>query len=315
MINVKQNHILIISVGVFVACLALAFLLSSVSFILSANLVIIGIITLTLPYSLYKFFEFRKVREYEKKFPAFLRDVADSQRAGLSFIQAMQLAGKNDYGELNREIKKINNQLSWNVPLEKVLDSFGNRMSGSKLIVRSLLIITRANKSGGNIEDTMESLANNIEMIKEVREEKSHLLNQQVMMLYAIFFIFLGISIAIIKFLVPLVSLPETGIGLEVIQFSANPCAECLTSSQNPACMGCQAFFIVGDAFAFGSKEEASTYYRSLFFVMIVIQGVFSGLIAGEIGSESISAGIKHSLIMVFSGAVAFLIFVRIGFI
>ena len=311
----KQNHILIISAGAFVACFVLAALLYSYSFIISANLVILGIVSLTMPYSIYKFFEFKKVREYERKFPAFLRDVADSQRAGLSFIQAMQLAGKNDYGDLNKEIKKINNQLSWNVPLEKVLDSLAKRMYGSKLIVRSLLIISRANKSGGNIEDTMESLANNIEMIKEVREEKSHLLNQQVMMLYAIFFIFLGISIAIIKFLVPLVTLPETGIGLQVIQFSANPCAECLTSSENPACMGCQAFFVVGDAFAFGPRAKASTYYRSLFFVMILIQGIFSGLIAGEIGSESISAGIKHSFIMVFSGVIVFLICVNIGFI
>src|SRR3989344_8974655 len=135
--DMKQNHILIISAGAFVACLVLAALLYSYSFIISANLVILGIVSLTMPYSIYKFFEFKKVREYERKFPAFLRDVADSQRAGLSFIQAMQLAGKNDYGDLNREIKKVNNQLSWNVPLEKVIDSFAKRMYGSKLIVRS----------------------------------------------------------------------------------------------------------------------------------------------------------------------------------
>jgi flagellar protein FlaJ len=281
-------------------------------FVLSSNLILIAIILVTVPYGLYRFFDFRHIRQYEKEFPAFLRDIAESMRAGLSLIQSIHIAAKSDYGSLSREIKKIDNQLSWNVPLDKAMKNFSQRVEKSKIIVRSLMVMRQANKSGGKMEDAMDSLANNIEMLRDVQAEKSALLNQQVMMMYAIFFIFLGITIALVKFLTPLLQTQST---FELIKsVSPNPCQPCIDSTDT-ACIGCNTFFTVSTTFGFGEKTEAGSYYRSLFFVMIVVQGIFSGLIAGQIASDSVVAGLKHSMVMLLVGVPVFIFAIRAGII
>lgn len=310
-----EKSLLLASTVFFVILIALAFVFSD-NFVLSTNLLIIGIIVMILPFYVFKFFHFKKIKAYEAQFPNFLRDLAESQRAGLTIVQAINMAAKSEYGSLSKEIKKINNQISWNIPLETVLKNFIKRMRTSRVITRSLLIIDQANKSGGNVEDTMDSLANNIEMIKDVQEEKATLLNQQVILMYAIFFIFLGISMALIKFLIPLIqSQAQTqSLGFGLAQFNANPCAQC-TGSDEFVCTGCKIFSGVSAAFNFGSEAEAASYYRALFFTMVIVQGIFTGLIAGQIGSDSVVAGVKHSLIMVLSGFFTFIIAVHLAVI
>ena len=52
-----------------------------------------------------------------------------------------------------------------------------------------------------------------------------------------------------------------------------------------------------------------------LFLSMIMVQGFFSGLIAGQIGSDSMAVGIKHSMIMLLSGFVIFMVVVKTGLV
>jgi len=306
-----EKRLLIICSAIFLVLLFLAYI--SADLAIGMNLIFIGVIILVLPYSFYRFIEFRKIRRYEESFPSFLRDVAESQRAGLSIIQAIRLTSRNDYGILSNEIKKMNAKLSWNIPLEKVLKDFINKMKRSRTIVRSVMIIEESNKSGGNVEDTMYSLANNIDMLRDVQDEKSMLMHQQLMMVYAIFLIFLGISIALIKFLIPMLQTQTPGTLNIMLEFSSNPCFLCIEGGEG--CAGCEIFFAVSSSFGFGGREDPAAYYKALFFVMIIIQGFFSGLVAGQIGSDSIVAGIKHSLIMLLLGVFTFILFANIGMI
>lgn len=313
--EISEKSVIAVSAAGFVILVLLSVFVSK-DVVLSTNMLFLGAIALFAPYSIYKFLEFKKIKSYEEVFPSFLRDLAESQRAGLSILQAIRLSAKSDYGVLTDEIKKMDAQLSWNVPLEKVLRSFARKMKRSRTVTRSVLIIDQANKSGGNIEDTMDSLANNIEMLKDVQEEKSVLLNQQVMMMYAIFFIFLGITIALLKFLIPLVQSEIVESNLAVIKgFSSNPCYECISPGSRAECTGCNMFFSVSEAAGFGKKEEAESYYKSVFFVMIIVQGFFSGLIAGQIGYDSLAAGVKHSFVMLLSGVFVFLLVTKAGII
>lgn len=309
-----QNKILVAS-GAVGAAIILAAIILSTSTAISLNLVLVAILVLLIPYSIFKFIELKRMRAYENEFPTFLRDIAESQRAGLSIIEALKSASKSEYGSLTNEIRKMNNQLSWNIPLEKVLKKFSQSMKKSETIVRAIIIIDQANKSGGNIEEVMESLASNMESIREVQQEKSLLLNQQVVMMYAIFFIFLGITLALIKFLIPLLQTQSQVGGFSILEnFNANPCGFCIQST-DAVCIGCQTFFTVSDSFELGKREEAASYYKSLFLTMIMIQGLFTGLIAGQISNDSIVAGFKHSLVMLISGFSIFMIITKLGLV
>ncbi len=102
---------------------------------------------------------------------------------------------------------------------------------------------------------------------------------------------------------------------LSIMQgFSTNPCSVC-QGSNDISCFGCTTFSAISAGFNFGKSNEPQSYYRALLFSMIAIQGFFSGLVAGQIGSESVASGIKHSLIMAFSGVVIFILMIKIGFI
>ncbi len=281
------------------------------------NIIIVGLLVIAIPYFIYQFFEFKKIKAYEDQFPNFLRDLSGSLFAGLSMIQAIQSLANSNYGELTKEIKKINNQISWNIPMEDVLASFSDRMKRSEVISMSLMVMSQAQKSGGDMQNILGSLADNIEKIKDVESEKRTLLGQQVTMMYAIFFIFIGISITLIMFLVPLLqsnAITQMGSIGGLGGGDVNPCQICV-DNPDPGCFSCGIITHVSNTFSFGGVNDPQSYYKSLFFLMIIIQGVCSGLVAGQIGSDSVVGGIKHSLIMVVSGFVVFLAAAGLGFI
>ncbi len=281
------------------------------------NIIILGMLIIGVPYFIYQFLQFKKIKAYEDQFPSFLRDLSGSLYAGLSLIQAITSSSKSNYGALTKEVQKINNQISWNIPMETVLANFSKRMGKSEVISRSLMVISQAQKSGGNMESIMGSLADNIEKIKEVDNEKKTLLGQQVTMMYAIFFIFIGISITLIMFLVPLLqSNAVTQIGAigGLGSGDVNPCMVCV-DNPDPGCFSCAIISYIAETFSFGGVDDPQSYYKALFFLMVIIQGICSGLVAGQIGSDSVVGGIKHSLIMVVSGFVIFLTVTGLGFI
>ncbi len=310
----KDKIILLISFIIFLLLLVLSFSIVN-NLPLTFNIVFISILVLFVPYMTYKFLEFRKIKYYEKAFPNFLRDVAESLRAGLTMKQAIETAAKSEYGVLTPEIRRMERQLGWS-SLDVVLNTFANRMSHSKLIKRSVLVMIQSNKSGEDIETSMEKLATNLELIKEVRDEKATNVNQHVMMMYGIFLIFLGISIILIKFLVPVLEtqLVSGGSLISTGDFNPNPCYKCI-SSDEIGCLNCKMFFGVSTVMSFGNIKDSGTYYRSIFFIMIMIQGFFSGVIAGQISGDSIIAGMKHSAIMLVFGIFIFVSAVRFGFI
>jgi hypothetical protein len=57
---------------------------------------------------------------------------------------------------------------------------------------------------------------------------------------------------------------------------------------------------------AFSVKAGIGCYYLALFLNIQIIQAIFMGLIAGIVGENSATAGVKHSFIMLAS---TFLIF------
>ena len=65
----------------------------------------------------------------------------------------------------------------------------------------------------------------------------------------------------------------------------------------------------------FSLGAGATCYYNALFLIMVVVQGIFTGLVAGQIGENSIVAGFKHSLIMTFSGFGILMILFQTGMI
>lgn len=287
------------------------------------SLVILGLIVGVLPYGMVSFFKNRAVREVEDQFPSFLKDLAESKRGGMTLIQAFESAKETDYGRLNSETEKIHNELTWGIPFPQVMERFSKRMEDSAVIQESISILLQSFRSGGNITKTIESIAEDSANLKEVIQKKNAQTKQQILIMYVIYFLFVGITIGVYLMLGQMLGLGEPGEGavqnIDEVLGNEGGGVENFCNGQiiyaQPLCTISEIFgFVPDQAIAEGLGSEWSeeykygqmAYYKGLLFAMLMIQGMCTGAVAGQIGEGSPSAGIKHALVML---PIAFVVF------
>jgi len=272
-----------------------------------ANAIILSTFIVATPQFFFIYEKYRNLKAMEERFPVFLRDIIESVRSGSPLHKAVISVSVFDYGRLSVEIKKMANQLTWGLPLENVLNQFADRVRHSKRLYTNVKIIREAHISGGELPSTLETIANNSNILGEAEKERRSILNQYVVLMYAICFLFVGIVVAINNLMVPLFSVSGATIGGGEMLGITNPCHTCLSFS----CIVCEVFESTSMYIFSIDPTTIASYYVSLFFFMSIIQAIFSGLVAGQIGENSITAGIKHSLVLtsVTFGAFYFLIY------
>jgi len=269
------------------------------------NTIILSTFLMIIPQLLFRYQKYKAIKEMEEKFPLFLRDLTESIRSGMPFHQTIIVASKLDYGRLSDEIKKMANQISWGMPFDKVIDQFSERVKGSKRLNLALKTIKETYISGGDVASTLESVADNSTILEDSEKERKSLLNQYVVLMYAICFMFVGIVAAINRIMVPIFQ-TSTVMGVEQ-ELISNPCG----SSSGFSFMICQLFDFVALVFKIPLGSIAA-YYTSLFFFMSIIEALCCGLVAGQISENSLTSGIKHSVIMTTVTFGAFSILVRL---
>ena len=145
----------------------------------------------------------------------------------------------------------------------------------------------------------MEATAQDLLAVREAERERKAITNQHVLVMYALYFIFIGIVIGLSQTLIPILDLNIDNQLLGGVFGFQDPCEIC-KNTVTAYCLNCIILTNVCATFQLGAGGRC--YYNALFLVMAVIQGIFSGLVAGEIGENSIVAGLKHSIIMTLSG-------------
>jgi flagellar protein FlaJ len=272
------------------------------------NLIVLGVIIGITPWALLSYFEYSRIKAIEDQLPVFLLDLAESQKVGLTLHESLRQAAKTDYGKLSPEIKTVYNQLSWGINVQDVFKNFAKRMKKSMLTSRVVSIINETYISGGDIGRTMEATASDITAIKEAEKERRSVTSEHTFIMYAIYFIFIGIVVGLSQTLIPMLSIgSEAGSagGIGGIFSFTNPCDACV---DNPSiyCINCPIFS--GLCSMVGFEQGGSCYYNALFVLMAAVQGIFSGLVAGQIGEGSVLAGVKHSIIMTTVGVISLVI-------
>jgi flagellar protein FlaJ len=265
----------------------------------------------------------RAIRDVEDEFRSFLKDLAESKNGGMTLIKALESAKDTDYGRLNREIEKIYNQLTWGVPFPEVMNRFSKRMRASPVIQESTSIIIQSFRSGGNITDTLNSVADNAAELKKVVQDKRSKIKQQVYIMYIIYFLFIGITIGIYIMLGQLLGLGTQeagalqGVG-EILGSGDSPgptnfCGENIPAA-TPLCSTAEVMGFVPDNLSSLSSQRAveysygkMAYYKSLLFLMLIIQGLCTAAVSGQISEGSPSAGVKHAIVMVPAALITFM--------
>jgi flagellar protein FlaJ len=303
----RRSKILILTFGIAIVLAVLGVL--SGNRVVMANFIVLSSFIVIVPQFFFMYEKYRDIKEMEEKFPVFLRDVIESLSAGMPLHHAIVNSSKFDYGKLSPEVKKIANQISWGRPLNKVLRQFAHRVRRSKRMFTSINIINESYQSGGDVVSILNTVTDHSILLEEAEKERQSLLNQYVILMYAISIIFIVIIVAINKLMIPIFQ--ETAAGADVSEAlgMVNPCKD--TYGFEGAICG---FYKATAEYVFSiDPTTISAYYVSMFFFMSIIQAAFSGLVAGQIGENSMTAGIKHSLILVAITFGTFLFLIHFG--
>jgi flagellar protein FlaJ len=238
----------------------------------------VGIFVMLLQFWLDSLKETKRQKEVELKFLEFIRAVSDGVKAGIPIPKAIKELKGADYGALNPFVKKLIYQIEWGIPLRDSFVRFG-RNTNNKVVKRAMTIIVEAEESGGNISEVLDSVVNSVLQVRKIREERKSNTFSQLIQGYFVFFVFIGIMVVLQVYLLP--QLGDIGVTA-----------------------------LAGSGMGFGgggvSEGVASINFNLIFIGLIMVQGFFSGLLIGKFSEGKLMSGLKHSVIMMLIGYLAF---------
>jgi len=135
----------------------------------------------------------------------------------------------------------------------------------TSLTKRSVPLVVEASRAGGHVEKVFEPMGKFVQSTLNTEKERQAQTRPYIAIVYVAFFVFLFTVIMLFRTF--------------FVQMAEMPALNSTILSTNEA--------------------------RRLFFHMSIVQALFSGLVAGKMGEGTISAGLKHSVILLAAGYIA----------
>ncbi|MEA3189985.1 MAG: archaeal flagellar protein FlaJ [Thermoplasmata archaeon] len=236
------------------------------------------------PYGFYRAREERRIHRMEARFPDFLRDIASSHKGGLTLAESVRVAARGEYGPLTPEVRRMADQITWNLAFTEALQMFADRVD-TPLVRRAVALILQADKSGGATTDVLLAAARDAREIKTLQNERRLSMSLYAAVIYVTFFVFLGVAAVLYSQFIPQ-----------------------LVASQNAAAAQAAATGVggPGGVSGVGGATLRIEDFQLFYFMAAIMQGIGDGIVAGMMGQGRAVLGLRHSCIMVFIAYVTF---------
>jgi len=242
------------------------------------DLLVLALFIIAIPLAILDFRESSRTRHIEEALPNFYRDLAGMNDSGMTLPNAVHLVAQSDYSTLTPYIRKLDNEMSWNTTFIEAIERFRYRVS-TPLTDRSIDLIAKASKAGGDVSEVLRAASkDSYEFVTLRTERRNNMLIYVVIVLISFFVFVFVIYILVTTFL--------------SVMATAGSAASATSA-------GAQ----------FGGAVDLPLYTR-LFTHAALIQGFFSGLVAGQMGEGRAVAGLKYSILMVLIAWIMFRFFV-----
>ena len=235
--------------------------------------VIFGLISLMLPYGLYGRRRDQIRARVEDKFPDFLRDLAEYWKGGLSMTVAIQTLAKGEYGNLNEDVNKMAAQISWGISFGEVLDMFTERVT-SPIVTRAVRMVDEANRAGGRISDILLAASFDAREIKALETERRQEVGSYVTVIYASYFVYLGIILVLAQTFIPAIV-------------------------DSAAATGSTGSMSIGNLTI---REMNEVWISTIFLYSLVVQGIGNGLAAGFMANGRLWSAFNRASFLLLVG-------------
>lgn len=238
---------------------------------------VLAVLIAVVPLAVLDFREGWRVKSLENALPNFFRDLAGMNDSGMTLPNAVHLVAAAEYGTLTPHIRKLDNEMSWGVGFVEAMYRFGKGL-GTPLADRSVDLIAKASKAGGDISEVLRAAANDtFETVNLASERNNNMLIYVVIVLVSFAVFLFVIAILVSTFLTTMA-----------------------TAGASAASAGAHGFM---------GKIDLNLYKR-LFTHAAMLQGFFSGLVAGQMGEGRFIAGLKYSALMLLISWLTFRFFI-----
>src|SRR5713101_6201705 len=239
---------------------------------------LLGGIVALIPPALVYLAESKRRDSIDNNIPHLIRDIADAGRSGMTLTRSIEISSERDYGPLTKELKKLIAKISFRVPLERALQYFADA-TGTTLARRSSMLIAEANKSGGDIQESMESVAKHVQDIQYLENKRRATLRPFIGVMYISFAVFLvTVYLLISSFFTRLANSNLAGGSVGGIGFN----------------------------FVSLPLEKIT----AVFLYMAMIEAVFAGLVGGKMATGYIKDGLKHAILLMLVCFIVFVFFI-----
>ncbi len=232
--------------------------------------ILIAIAPLSFFYELKEKYE-RRVRDQT---PNILNGLSSSIASGLTLMKSIEVEAKSGKGGIYEEIKKMHRNIKWGAEVSDAFKMFANAVKVPAL-TRVVTMISEVLHAGGNLSEALNISAKDAEMERNLAKERSMNMLIYVIIVYIAFFVFIGIVYMMFNSLFPPL-------------FKAFSTTS--TSSLTVPLKG-------------GLKEREIT---DVLMQAAIFQSVFCGLMAGQMETGNVLAGLKHVIIMLLATWILF---------
>jgi len=236
--------------------------------------VVIAVLMILIPYAIFYEIWSRKVLGIQSLIPDFLERMSGINQVGLTIAQAIAIMVNTNLGLLSYEIRRIKRDMEWGANFTEALMRFEERVS-TPSIARTVTLITKASEMSGQIGEVLSIASSDAKMSEVLKRERLSEMFIYTAIVYLSFFVFLFVvAVLTTQFLPVLANISTKGIP------TAGPLA--------------------------GIGSIPTVTFGRLLYHACLIQALFSGLIAGQMGESSLAAGVKHSCVLLTISLVAF---------
>jgi flagellar protein FlaJ len=200
----------------------------------------------------------RKRNSMERGISSFLRDLTEVRKTGLSPEKCIESLSARDYGAFTKELRKISSEISWGVPVKKVIMEFLRRTKSWMTQIVMFLLVEAIDVGGGTIA-MIESLSRFNTLTQEVEREKKMTVRPYIMMPYFAAIMLVATTIMMISFTSGTLTIAAPG----------------------------QA-----------TQPKDLSLMITTFVTAAIFHSYLIGVVAGKISEESVAAGFKHASIL-----------------
>ena len=210
----------------------------------------------------------KKKEGMESGINSFLRDLTETRKTGLSPENCIESLSHRDYGVFSKELRKISAEISWGIPIHKVIMDFLKRTRSWMTQIVMFLLVETIDVGGGTIA-MIESLARFNNSTREVEKEKKMSVRPYILMPYFASILLVATTTMMIGFTAGTLGAPAAAGVVET-----------------------------------GPSQDIGPMV-TIFTTSCIFHSFLIGLVGGKISEESIAAGFKHASLLVVIAVVA----------